>query len=103
MCSTTYCGRVVTTISARTSTIFHVDGDGARGSDFIVRCTSTISVRMKRLGSSNGVPTKKETPSARLHAGCSAGSPGGGSIVSSQHRAGAEGEGLPLDGNCASI
>ncbi len=59
---------------------------------------STISVRMKRLGSSNGVPTKKETPSARLHAGCSAVSPGGGSIVSSQHRAGAEGEGLPLDG-----
>ena len=54
---------------------------------------------MKRLGFSNGAITKKGK--LRLHV-CMRGtrrlSPGGGNIIASQHRGGAEGEGLPLDG-----
>lgn len=79
---------------------FHVDAAGVRGCDFVVRCTFD-----------NLTPDEEsrflewctnERGKLRLHV-CMRGtrrtSPGGGGIVASQHRAGAEGEGLPLDGD----
>ena len=78
---------------------FHVDADGARGYDFVVRCTfddlsADEEARFLEWCTNDG-------GKLRLHV-CMRGSrrvsPGGGSIISSQHRAGAEGEGLPLDG-----
>lgn len=78
---------------------FHVNADGARGSDFVVRCTfddlsADEEARFLEWCSN-------EKGKLRLHV-CMRGarrvSPGGGSIISSQHRAGVEGEGLPLDG-----
>jgi putative ATP-dependent endonuclease of OLD family len=85
---------------------FHVGGDGSRGCDFIVRCTfdDLRLVLMKRLGFSNGAITK------RVSCGCmcacvvlggflqAAATSSLVNIIASQHRAGAEGEGLPLDG-----
>jgi putative ATP-dependent endonuclease of OLD family len=78
---------------------FHVGGDGIRGCDFIVRCTFddlSADEEARFLEWCNN-----EKGKLRLHV-CMRGtrriSPGGGNIVASQHRAGAEGEGLPLDG-----
>ncbi|WP_165832205.1 ATP-dependent nuclease [Caulobacter radicis] len=78
---------------------FHVDAAGARTSDFVVRCTF------------DGLTPEEESRflewcvnesgKLRLHVCLRASvraSAGGGSVVTSQHRAGAEGEGLPLDG-----
>lgn len=78
---------------------FNVDGGGIRGFDFLVRCTFD-----------NLSPDEEarflewctnERGKLRLHV-CMRGarrvSPGGGNIISGQHRAGSDGEGLPLDG-----
>ncbi|MCH8684467.1 ATP-dependent nuclease [Pedomonas mirosovicensis] len=78
---------------------FHVGADGVRGCDFIVRCT------FDNLNADEEARflewCTNEKGKLRLHV-CMRGArrvgPGGGSIISSQHRAGAEGEGLPLDG-----
>ncbi|AUC11322.1 hypothetical protein BLX90_13245 [Rhizobium sp. Y9] len=78
---------------------FHVGTDGTRGSDFILRCTfddlspDEESRFLEWCANENG--------RLRLHVcmrGARRTSPGGGSVISSQHRAGVEGEGLPLDG-----
>ncbi|WP_370193337.1 ATP-dependent nuclease [Aurantimonas coralicida] len=78
---------------------FHVSEDGARGCDFIVRCTFDDLNADEEARFLEWCTNEKGK--LRLHV-CMRGSrrvsPGGGSIVSSQHRAGAEGEGLPLDG-----
>jgi putative ATP-dependent endonuclease of OLD family len=78
---------------------FHVDAAGARGCDFLVRCTFddlTADEEARFLEWCTN-----ERGKLRLHV-CMRGSrrlsPGGGSVVTSQHRAGAEAEGLPLDG-----
>ena len=78
---------------------FHVDAAGSRSCDFVVRCTFdglTVDEQSRFLEwctNENGM--------LRLHV-CIRGalriSAGGGSVVTSQHRAGADGEGLPLDG-----
>ncbi len=78
---------------------FHVDTAGVRGCDFIVRCT------FDDLGPDEEARflewCTNEKGKLRLQV-CMRGarriSPGGGSVVASQHRAGGEGEGLPLDG-----
>jgi len=78
---------------------FHVDSAGVRAWDFTLRCTF------------DGLTPEEESRflewcvneggTLRLHV-CMKGavrtSPGGGSVVTSQHRAGVEGDGLPLDG-----
>lgn len=78
---------------------FHIAKDGTRGCDFVVRCTfddlsADEEARFLEW-------CTNENGKLRLHV-CMRGarriSPGGGNIISSQHRAGAEGEGLPLDG-----
>lgn len=78
---------------------FHVGADGERGFDFIVRCT------FDNLSADEEARflewCTNENGKLRLHVCMRAArrvSPGGGSIISSQHRAGAEGTGLPLDG-----
>lgn len=77
---------------------FHVGADGVRGCDFIVRCT------FDNLNADEEARflewCTNEKGKLRLHVcmRCTRRvAPGGGSIISSQHRAGAEGEGLPLD------
>jgi putative ATP-dependent endonuclease of OLD family len=78
---------------------FHVGAGGVRGCDFIIRCT------FDNLNADEEARflewCTNEKGKLRLHV-CMRGArrvaPGGGSIISSQHRAGAEGEGLPLDG-----
>lgn len=78
---------------------FHVDAAGARACDFVVRCTFdglTADEESRFLEWCTN-----EGGKLRLHVcmrGALRASPGGGSVVSSQYRAGAEGEGLPLDG-----
>ena len=78
---------------------FHVADDGARGCDFVVRCTFDDLSADEEARFLEWCTNEKGK--LRLHV-CMRGarriSPGGGSIISSQHRAGAEGEGLPLDG-----
>lgn len=78
---------------------FHVATDGMRGFDFIVRCTFEDLTADEEARFLEWCTNEKGK--LRLHV-CMRGarrvSPGGGSIVSSQHRAGPEGEGLPLDG-----
>ncbi|MCP5304967.1 MAG: AAA family ATPase [Chromatiaceae bacterium] len=78
---------------------FHVDADGTRGCDFVVRCTLDGLSADEEARFLEWCTNEKGT--LRLHV-CMRGarriSRGGGSIVSSQHRAGADGEGLPLDG-----
>lgn len=78
---------------------FHVGGEGVRGCDFIVRCTfdnlsADEEARFLEWCSN-------EKGKLRLHV-CMRGtrriSPGGGAVITSQHRAGAQGEGLPLEG-----
>ncbi len=60
---------------------------------------STLLAQRKKNSLSRVVHQRKRKASPpRLHAGARRVSPGGGSIISSQHRAGADGEGLPLDG-----
>lgn len=78
---------------------FHVDAAGARSCDFVVRCTFdglTADEQSRFLEWCSN-----ENGKLRLHV-CMRGalrtSAGGGSVVTSQYRAGAEGEGLPLDG-----
>ena len=78
---------------------FHVDAAGARGCDFVVRCTFD---RLTPDEESRFLEwCTNEQGKLRLHV-CMRGalrtSSGGGSVVTSQYRAGAEGEGLPLDG-----
>ncbi|MDU3047003.1 AAA family ATPase, partial [Bradyrhizobium sp.] len=78
---------------------FHVSATGIRGLDFLVRCTFDDLSADEEARFLEWCTNEKGK--LRLHV-CMRGarrvSPGGGSIVSSQHRAGAEGEGLPLDG-----
>lgn len=78
---------------------FHVGVDGTRGCDFVVRCTFDDLSPDEEARFLEWCTNEKGK--LRLHV-CMRGarrvSPGGGSIISSQHRAGAEGEGLPLDG-----
>nr|WP_315225402.1 AAA family ATPase [uncultured Albidiferax sp.] len=78
---------------------FHVGEEGVRGCDFIVRCTfdnlsADEEARFLEWCSN-------EKGKLRLHV-CMRGtrriSPGGGAVITSQHRAGAQGEGLPLEG-----
>lgn len=78
---------------------FHVGADGERGFDFIVRCT------FDNLSADEEARflewCTNENGKLRLHVCMRAArrvSPGGGSIISCQHRAGADGTGLPLDG-----
>lgn len=78
---------------------FHVDAAGVRACEFVVRCTFD--------GLSADEQSRflewctNEKGKLRLHV-CMRGmlriSAGGGSVVTSQYRAGTEGEGLPLDG-----
>ncbi len=79
---------------------FHVANDGTRGSDFVVRCTFDDLSADEEARFLEWCTNEKGK--LRLHV-CMRGarriSPGGGSVISSQHRAGAEGEGLPLDGD----
>jgi putative ATP-dependent endonuclease of OLD family len=78
---------------------FHVGGDGARGCDFVLRCTFDDLSADEEARFLEWCTNEKGK--LRLHV-CMRGtrhlSPGGGSIISSQHRAGAEGDRLPLDG-----
>lgn len=78
---------------------FHVGADGARTLDFIVRCTFDNLSADEEARFLEWCTNEKGQ--LRLHV-CMRGTrriaPGGGNIISSQHRAGAEGEGLPLDG-----
>lgn len=78
---------------------FHIANDGTRGCDFVVRCTFDDLSADEEARFLEWCTNEKGK--LRLHV-CMRGarriSPGGGSIISSQHRAGAEGEGLPLDG-----
>lgn len=78
---------------------FHVSEDGTRGCDFVVRCTFDDLSADEEARFLEWCTNEKGK--LRLHV-CMRGarriSPGGGSVISSQHRAGAEGEGLPLDG-----
>ncbi len=78
---------------------FHVDAIGKRGFDFVVRCTFDDLSADEEARFLEWCTNDKGR--LRLHV-CMRGtrriSPGGGNIISSQHRAGAEGEGLPLDG-----
>ncbi len=78
---------------------FHVGADGNRGCDFIIRCTFDNLSADEEARFLEWCTNEKGK--LRLHV-CVRGvrriSPGGGSIVSIQHRSGAEGEGLPLDG-----
>lgn len=78
---------------------FHVADDGTRGCDFVVRCTFDDLSADEEARFLEWCTNEKGK--LRLHV-CMRGarriSPGGGGIISSQHRAGAEGEGLPLDG-----
>jgi len=78
---------------------FHVDSAGDRVRDFFLRCTfdgltpDEESRFLEWCSNENG--------KLRLHVclrGALRASPGGGSVVTSQYRAGAEGDGLPLDG-----
>jgi putative ATP-dependent endonuclease of OLD family len=77
---------------------FHVDG-GVRGCDFVVRCTFDDLSADEESRFLEWCTNEKGR--LRLHV-CMRGSrrvsPGGGSVIASQHRAGLEGEGLPLDG-----
>ncbi|WP_286869159.1 ATP-dependent nuclease [Sphingobium sp.] len=78
---------------------FHVAADGTRECDFVVRCTFDDLSPEEEARFLEWCTNEKGK--LRLHV-CLRGSrrisSGGGSVISSQHRAGAEGEGLPLDG-----
>lgn len=78
---------------------FHVAADGTRECDFVVRCTFDDLSPDEEARFLEWCTNEKGK--LRLHV-CLRGSrrisSGGGSVISSQHRAGAEGEGLPLDG-----
>lgn len=78
---------------------FHVDDGGTRGCDFVLRCTFDDLSADEEARFLEWCTNEKGK--LRLHV-CMRGarriSPGGGSVISSQHRAGIEGEGLPLDG-----
>jgi len=78
---------------------FHVSADGTRGCDFTVRCTFDDLSADEEARFLEWCTNEKGR--LRLHVclrGARRVSHGGGSITSSQHRAGFEGEGLPLDG-----
>lgn len=78
---------------------FHVSVDGVRASDFIVRCTFDDLSPDEEARFLEWCTNEKGK--LRLHVCMRATrrvSPGGGNIVAGQHRAGATGEGLPLDG-----
>ncbi|MNK26499.1 DNA replication and repair protein RecF [compost metagenome] len=78
---------------------FYVATDGTREYDFLVRCTFDDLTAEEEARFLEWCTNEKGK--LRLHV-CMRGnrriSAGGGNIVASQHRAGAEGEGLPLDG-----
>ena len=78
---------------------FHVDTAGVRGCDFVVRCTFDDLSADEEARFLEWCTNEKGK--LRLHV-CLRGlrriSPGGGTIVASQHRAGADAEGMPLDG-----
>lgn len=78
---------------------FHVDAAGARVCDFVLRCTFDGLTPQEQSRFLEWCTNEQGT--LRLHVcmrGALRASPGGGSVVTSQYRAGAEGEGLPLDG-----
>jgi putative ATP-dependent endonuclease of OLD family len=78
---------------------FHVGADGIRGCDFIIRCTFDDLNAEEEARFLEWCANEKGK--LRLHVcmrGTRRSSPGGGNIIASQHRSGAEGEGLPLDG-----
>ena len=78
---------------------FHVDAEGVRVCDFVVRCTFDGLSADEESRFLEWCTNEKGT--LRLHVcmrGALRASPGGGSVVTSQYRAGADGEGLPLDG-----
>ncbi|MEC7795464.1 MAG: AAA family ATPase [Pseudomonadota bacterium] len=78
---------------------FHVDATGERGRDFFLRCTfdgltpDEESRFLEWCSNENGKLRLHVCLRSALRA-----SPGGGSVVTSQYRAGAEGDGLPLEG-----
>lgn len=78
---------------------FYVAGDGTRGCDFMVRCTFDDLSAEEEARFLEWCSNEKGK--LRLHV-CMRGyrriSPGGGNIIASQYRAGADGEGLSLDG-----
>lgn len=78
---------------------FYVDAAGGRACDFIIRCTFDDLTSDEEARFLEWCTNEKGK--LRLHV-CMRGalrtSPGGGSVVTSQYRTGAEGEGLPLDG-----
>ena len=77
---------------------FHVDG-AVRGCDFVVRCTFDDLTPEEESRFLEWCTNEKGK--LRLHVcmrGSRRASSGGGSVIASQHRAGLEGEGLPLDG-----
>lgn len=78
---------------------FYVDSDGARSRDFVVRCTFDDLSADEETRFLEWCTNEKGT--LRLHVcvrGVRRDGRGGGNIVSSQHRSGADGEGLALDG-----
>lgn len=78
---------------------FYVAGDGTRDCDFLVRCTFDDLSPDEEARFLEWCTN--EHGKLRLHVclrGARRVSPGGGNIISGQHRAGADGEGLPLDG-----
>ena len=78
---------------------FHIDATGTRVCDFVVRCTFDELTADEQSRFLEWCTNEKGV--LRLHVclrGALRASPGGGSVVTSQHRSGADGEGLPLDG-----
>lgn len=78
---------------------FHVDAAGRRAEDFIVRCTFDGLSPEEEARFLEWCTNEKGR--LRLHVcmrGSRRASAGGGSVIAAQHRSGADGEGLPLDG-----
>lgn len=78
---------------------FHVDAVGVRAEDFIVRCTFDGLSAEEEARFLEWCTNEKGR--LRLHVcmrGSRRASSGGGSVIAAQHRAGSDGEGLPLDG-----
>lgn len=76
---------------------FHIDSSGIRVCDFVVRCTFDGLTADEQSRFLEWCANEKGV--LRLHVclrGALRASPGGGSVVTSQHRSGADGEGLPL-------
>ncbi|TBY24094.1 ATP-dependent endonuclease [Rhizobium leguminosarum bv. viciae] len=78
---------------------FHVDATGARTSEFTITCTFDALTADEESRFLEWCTNEKGI--LRLHICIRSArrlSPGGGSIIATQHRAGKDGEGLPVDG-----